>query len=103
MRRRHLSRIVFSQVPREIADARFSDREGAPPDSGSRLHQSQFFPSTGATLAAIAGLLVVAGVALFFFLRTPRGEGETNSIAVSRCYQDHRPRCEYISDGITEA
>jgi len=61
-------------------------------------------PLNRRTLAAIAGLLVVAGVALFFFLRTPRGEGEINSIAVLPLdIKSTDPDAEYISDGITES
>ena len=61
-------------------------------------------PLNRRTLAAIAGLLVVAGVALFFLLRTPRAEGEINSIAVLPLdIKSTDPDAEYISDGITES
>jgi serine/threonine-protein kinase len=57
-------------------------------------------PLNRRTLAAIAGLLVVAGLALFFFLRTP----EINSIAVLPLdIKSTDPDAEYISDGITES
>ncbi len=61
-------------------------------------------PLNRRTLAAIAGLLVVAGLALFFFLRTPPVEGEINSIAVLPLdIKSTDPVAEYISDGITES
>ena len=61
-------------------------------------------PLNRRTLAAIAGLLVVAGLALFFFLRMPRGEGEIHSIAVLPLdIKSTDPDAEYISDGITES
>ena len=61
-------------------------------------------PLNRRTLAAIAGLLVVAGLALFFFLRTPPVEGEINSIAVLPLdIKSTDPDAEYISDGITES
>ena len=61
-------------------------------------------PLNRRTLAAIAGLLVVAGLALFFLLRTPPVEGEINSIAVLPLdIKSTDPEAEYISDGITES
>jgi serine/threonine protein kinase/Tfp pilus assembly protein PilF len=56
------------------------------------------------TLAAIVGLLAIAGLALFFFLRAPRADGEINSIAVLPLeIKSADPDAEYISDGITES
>jgi len=61
-------------------------------------------PVNRRTLAAIAGLLVVAGGALFFSLITRRGQGEISSIAVLPLdIKSTDPDAEYISDGITES
>ena len=102
MRRRHLPRL-FASASRNRRMPVFRPRR-----SFARLWKlpppKPILPSTGARLRLSPVCSSSPALALFFFLRTPRGEGEINSIAVLPLdIKSTDPDAEYISDGITES